>query len=134
MAYELTLEERDAFLQESVVATLATYRRDGSILLSPVWYEWRDGGFNVAVGHGDVKLRHVARDARASIAVADGAPPYRGVEARGTARIVEDGYAEAQRRMAARYLADVEPYNGSVPASLATEGVVLRLEPDSLRS
>jgi hypothetical protein len=37
------------------VAVLATYRRDGTVLLSPVWHEWRDDGFNVVTGSGDVK-------------------------------------------------------------------------------
>ena len=36
-------------------------RRDGTVLLSPVWHEWRDGGFNVSTTSGDVKVRHVTR-------------------------------------------------------------------------
>jgi hypothetical protein len=34
-------------LEQPLVAVLATYRRDGTVLLSPVWHEWQDGGFNV---------------------------------------------------------------------------------------
>jgi hypothetical protein len=34
-------------LDEPLLAVLATLRRDASVLLSPVWHEWRDGGFNV---------------------------------------------------------------------------------------
>jgi hypothetical protein len=30
-----------------LLAVLATYRRDGRVLLSPVWDQWRDGGFGV---------------------------------------------------------------------------------------
>ena len=30
-----------------LLAVLATYRSDGTVLLSPVWHEWRDGGFQV---------------------------------------------------------------------------------------
>ena len=30
-----------------LLAVLGTYRRDGTVLLSPVWHEWREGGFGV---------------------------------------------------------------------------------------
>jgi hypothetical protein len=29
-------------LELPVLAVLATYRRNGTVLLSPVWHEWRD--------------------------------------------------------------------------------------------
>ena len=48
-------------------AVLATHREDGTVLLSPVYQEWRDGGFNVAVSSNDVKARHLRRDPRASL-------------------------------------------------------------------
>jgi hypothetical protein len=44
------------------VAVLATLRIDGSVLLSPVYHEWRDGGFNVWVEQQNVKARHLRRD------------------------------------------------------------------------
>jgi hypothetical protein len=31
-------------LELPILAILATHRRDGSVMLSPVWHEWRDGG------------------------------------------------------------------------------------------
>jgi hypothetical protein len=37
-------------LERPRVAVLATYRRDGTVLLSPVWHEWCDNGFNVVTG------------------------------------------------------------------------------------
>lgn len=43
----LTPEELGDLLELPLVAVLATYRRDGSVLLSPVWHQWRDGGFDV---------------------------------------------------------------------------------------
>jgi hypothetical protein len=58
-------------LEQPLVAVLATYRMDGDVLLSPVWHQWRDGGFDVVVGPNDVKLRHLRRDPRASYLVLD---------------------------------------------------------------
>ena len=34
-------------LEAPIVAVLATRRRDDTVLLSPVWFEWRDGTCNV---------------------------------------------------------------------------------------
>lgn len=36
-------------LDKPLVAVLATLRTDGTVLLSPVYHEWRDGGFNIWV-------------------------------------------------------------------------------------
>ncbi len=113
------------------VATLATYRRDGTVLLSPVWHEWRDGGFNVTIEPDDVKARHIRNDARASIAVYESDPPYRGIELRGNARLVEKDATVIQRRIAARYIGEDA---AEVYASALNDRVItLRLEPGDLR-
>ena len=71
-----------------LLAVLATYRHDGTVLLSPVWHEWRDSGFHVVTGSHDVKAAHLRRDPRASIVVCEHSPPYGGVELRCNARLV----------------------------------------------
>ena len=45
-----------------LLAVLATYRHDGTVLLSPVWHEWREGGFGVVTSSRDVKAAHLRRD------------------------------------------------------------------------
>ncbi len=52
MRTNLTLDELGDLLDQPIVAVLATYRADGSAMLSPVWFEWRDGGFNVWLSWG----------------------------------------------------------------------------------
>ena len=52
---------------------LATLRTDGTVLLSPVCHEWRDGGFNIWVERQNVKARHLRHDPRATILVAESA-------------------------------------------------------------
>jgi hypothetical protein len=39
---DIPLAELAEFLALPLVAVLATYRRDGSVLLSPVWHQFRD--------------------------------------------------------------------------------------------
>ena len=87
MRRDLTPADLGDLLERPLLATLATRRIDDSILLSPVWHEWRDGAFLIAVEAGDGKLRHVTRDPRVTIIVAEPEPPYRGLEIRGIAEV-----------------------------------------------
>jgi PPOX class probable F420-dependent enzyme len=130
----LSIEQLGDLVERPLVSTLATYRRDGSVLLSPIWHEWRDNGFNVCAGSNDVKVRHIRRDGRASIVVYDQERPYRGLELRGMPSVIEDGllYASVLRRVAVRYLGATD---GAAYAETAGErGVIIRLEPGELRT
>jgi PPOX class probable F420-dependent enzyme len=132
MRTDLTLDDLEGFLEEPVVAVLATMRQDGSVLLSPVWHEWRDGGFQIWAGANDVKARHLRRDPRASFVVAESAHPLRGVEVRGTAEIVTDDVFETAVRIASRYLG---PGKGEAYVrKVGGNDVTIRLEPGELRA
>jgi PPOX class probable F420-dependent enzyme len=127
----LTVGDLGDLLDKPLVAVLATLRTDGTVLLSPVYHEWRDGGFNIWVEQQNVKARHLRRDPRATILVAESDPPLRAVEVRGPARFVEEGVPETALRIAARYLgpeegaADVEALRGA--------DVIVRIEPGDIR-
>ncbi|MGH2679130.1 MAG: TIGR03618 family F420-dependent PPOX class oxidoreductase [Actinomycetota bacterium] len=132
MRTDLTIEDLGGFLDEPVIAVLSTVRQDGSILLSPVWHEWRDGGFNVWTGANDVKSRHLRREPRASILVAESSYPLRGAEVRGTARIVPEDAFETAIRIAGRYLG---PEKGEAYVrKVGGNDVTIRLEPGELRA
>ena len=133
MRHGLTIAQLGDLLDRPLVSTLATYRRNGTVLLSPIWHEWRDGGFHICATRDDIKVRHIRRDPRASLVVYDQQPPYRGLELRGTPRLLEDGttYASVLRRIATRYLGES---SGTAYANAAgSRGLVIRLEPDELR-
>ena len=133
MRRDLDIHELTALLERPLVATLATYRPDGSALLSPVWHEWRDGGFNVAlVGTDDVKARHLRGDPRAGLVVYESEPPYAGVEITTEARLTEQGYMEVERRLAVRYLG--REAGERYAESVGSTGLVIRLEPGKLRT
>lgn len=120
-------------LELPLVAVLATYRRDGSVLLSPVWHEWRDGGFNVQTFAGDVKALHLRRDPRTSIVVCDDGPPYRGLELRTEARVGDDDAEAMTLRIATRYLGP-EAGRRYAEATAGADVLVVRLEPGALRA
>lgn len=94
MRKDLTIENLTDLVEQPLLAVLATYRADGTVLLSPVWHEWRDGAFQVVTRIDDVKARHLRRDPRASIVLCEHAPPYRGVEVRTTAQLLTTGPAK----------------------------------------
>lgn len=127
----LAVEDLGDFLHSQVLATLATYGSEGSVRLSPVWFEWLDGGFNVVVGADDVKSRHLRRDPRVALAVYENEPPYRGLEVRTEARLLRDGAAEADRRMAFRYLG--RERGEAYLASLEWQELLVRIEPGEIR-
>lgn len=120
MRTDLTLDDIGGLLDEPLVAVLATLRPDGSVLLSPVWHEWRDGGFNLWLSADDVKSRHLRRDPRATIVVAESVDPLRGVELRTEARLQPADDLSDAIRIATRY---VGPEKGAE----YVEGARLRL-------
>src|SRR5207248_8326900 len=85
-------------------AVLTTYRQDGSALVTPVWFRWHDGAFEVVIAQGDVKLRHLARDSRCTLVVFEAVRPFRGIEVRGRPELVEGDVTEARAAIAGRYL------------------------------
>ena len=125
-----TIEELGDLLELPYVAVMSTKRPDGSVLLSPVWHEWRDGGFNIGVGENDIKLRHIAQDPHVSVVVYDHSWPARGFEVRGIARVTKEGREEISRRLSIRYLG---PTNGSAYAARVGPGIVVRVEPGDMR-
>jgi PPOX class probable F420-dependent enzyme len=131
MRKNLGADDLGDLLEQPLVAVLATYRRSGDVLLSPVWHEWRAGGFDVVTGHAGIKVQHLRRDPRASIVVYEHEFPYRGIEVRGEARLLTDGAKDATRRIASRYLGAEA---GAAYAEQTSDDTLIRLEPGRLRA
>jgi PPOX class probable F420-dependent enzyme len=131
MRKNLGADDLGDLLEQPLVAVLATYRRSGDVLLSPVWHEWRAGGFDVVTGHAGIKVQHLRRDPRASIVVYEHEFPYRGIEVRGEARLLTDGAKDATRRIASRYLGAKA---GAAYAEQTSDDTLIRLEPGHLRA
>jgi PPOX class probable F420-dependent enzyme len=131
MRTNLSIDDLNGFLEEPHLAVLATGRADGSTLLSPVWHRWHAGGFEFWIGADDVKVRHLRRDPRASVVVAESELPYRGVEVRGEATFVEDAVEGSAIEIASRYVgAEVaEAY----VRSLTGNDLLVRVQPGDLR-
>ena len=68
-------------------------------------YRWTGEAFEVVIAKGDVKLRHLARNPRCVLVVFEAVRPFRGVEARGVAELVEGDVASARVAIAGRFSA-----------------------------
>jgi hypothetical protein len=132
MRKDIPLDELADWLALPLVAVLATYRRDGSVLLSPVWHRFRDGGFDVLIYPGDIKVKHLRNDPRVSFLLYDHAPPLRGLELRTDAVLSDVGGKEILRDMAHRYLG--EEAGNTYVDSAGNESVLARLEPGNIRT
>jgi len=119
------LERVRSLLDAPSAAVLTTYRKDGSALVTPVWFRWADDAFEVVIAEGDVKLAHLARDPQCVLVVFEATRPFRGVEVRGRAELVECDVTPIRADIAARYLgqADGERF----AAERSKPGILLRL-------
>lgn len=100
--------------------------------MTPVWFRWADGAFEVVIAEGDVKLRHLASDPRCALVVFETVRPFRGVEVRGAGELVECDVTPARAEIAGRYLG-AEDGERFAAERCAKPGVLLRLVPDEPR-
>jgi hypothetical protein len=78
----------------------------------------------------DVKTRHLRRDPRASLVVAESETPLRGVELRTEARLIDRDVRATAVRIATRYVGEAK---GTEYVGSAESDVIARLEPGHLR-
>jgi PPOX class probable F420-dependent enzyme len=119
------IEKVRSLLDAPSPAVLTTYRKDGSALVSPVWFRLHHGALEVVIAEGDVKLRHLAANPECILVVFESVPPFRGVEVRGTAELIEGDVASARREIAGRYLG--QDAGARFAAQRTKPGVLLRL-------
>jgi len=123
---EASIAGVSSLLEAPSAAVLTTYRKDGSALVSPVWFRFAAGWFEVVIAEGDVKLRHLARDPRCVLVVFEALRPFRGVEVRGVCELVEGDVTAVREAIAGRYLGARDGARFAAERK-AKPGVLLRL-------
>jgi PPOX class probable F420-dependent enzyme len=121
-----------SLLEAPAPAVLTTYRKDGSALVTPVWFRWDGSAFNVVIAKGDVKLAHLSRDPRCTLVIFETVPPFRGIEVRGVPELIDRDVTDERVEIAGRYLGGER---GRQYAELrkSKPGVLFRLAPDEPR-
>lgn len=126
-----SIDDVSSLLEAPSPAVLTTYRKDGSALVTPVWFRWSAGAFEVVIAADDVKLRHLARDPKCALVIFETVRPFRGIEVRGEAELVECDITSIRADIATRYLG-VED-GTRFAAERSKPGVLLRLASDDPR-
>ena len=87
----MTRTEALEFLSEGTrTGKIATVREDGSPHVVPIWFTLDDGDIVFTTWHESVKLRNLASNSRAAMAVDLEEPPYAYVSVEGTISISDD--------------------------------------------
>ena len=120
-------------LDRPLNAVLGLHRRDGSILLTPVWHLFKQGTFHFQVPGGDRKIVMLERDPRCSLLVAENEHPYRAIEVNGEGRVSTDDYEEVGLQVVRRYVQAYDPLANPVDY-LLDGGMVIRIEPTTMRA
>jgi hypothetical protein len=124
--------ELDAFLGQSLVATLSYLTDDGYPATVPLWYAWDGSSFWLAPRPGSEWAEHVKLDPRVSLAVSESTPPLRRVLARGL--LIEasepggERWAQIEAQLAGRYAG----FDASREPASAGRGGLLELKPARL--
>jgi PPOX class probable F420-dependent enzyme len=124
----VTFDDRTrALLDGRSFATVATLGPDGAPQTSLIWI-LRDGDAVLFTTTAErQKGRNLARDPRLSLTVVDPDNPYRTVELRGTAELIDDPDRTLPMRVSHKYLNEDPPAD---PAG--THRLIVRLVPDRI--
>lgn len=128
----MTPSDVRSLLEAAAPAVLTTYRRDGSAAVSPVWFRWIDGWFEVVIAMGDPKLTHLARDPRCALVVFEVVRPFRGVEVRGICELIDCDVTRIRAAIGGRYLGQRDGTR-MAEARRSKPGVLLRIAGNGMR-
>jgi PPOX class probable F420-dependent enzyme len=124
-------------LHARLIGNLATFNRDGTIHLVPMWFIWEDGAVLMPTSGASRKARNARRDPRAAVMVDDsrGALDVRGITMTGRIEILTgDEAARTNPRVHRKYLTERGLALLEVREALATDDVTLRFLPEQARS
>jgi PPOX class probable F420-dependent enzyme len=94
----------DDLLERPLYGHLATARPDGSVQVSPMWFDWDGELLRFAHTTKRQKYRNVQRNPRVAMSISDPDDPYRYLEVRGDVeRIEPDPTASFLLRLTDRY-------------------------------
>lgn len=133
---EMTIQQRDAFLREPRIGTVATLARDGAPVAIPIWFEWDGERARMFTGRTSPKVTRIRRDGRVCLTVAEPTGvPEAWVAIEGMASIEEGtGYALAERLAPRYYPAEQAARTLAAWERNAGDWVTIVVEPRRIRS
>jgi PPOX class probable F420-dependent enzyme len=110
-------------------ATIATLNPDGSPQTSVIWVGLDGDAVVFSSTTGRRKTRNILRDPRVSLTILDAANPYRTVEIRGTAEVIDDPERTLGRRLSHKYVGQDPP-----PEPASVQRVIIRVTAEKVIS
>ena len=102
-----TLSDKQAqLLLDKNFGSLATLRRDGSPMVTPVWVDWDGEHVIVNTLRARDKPGQITRDPRVEIAVFSSENPYQHVRIFGRAELSDEGAEEHIDKMSKKYVGE----------------------------
>jgi PPOX class probable F420-dependent enzyme len=115
-----------AFFDEPLPMTVGTTRRDGTVQMTPVWYEYRDGQIWLNGGPKRDWFKHLRRDPRVTLFVVDPKNMFRWAQIQGRLADTDaEGGDDHIERLSQRYTGG--PYRNP-----KVDRLIVRIEPDRI--
>jgi PPOX class probable F420-dependent enzyme len=108
-------------------ATIATLNPDGSPQTSVIWVGLDGDAVVFSTTTSRLKTRNIRRDPRVSLTIHDATNPYRTVEIRGKAEVIDDPKRELGRRLSHKYVGEDPP-----PEPASVQRVIIRVTADKV--
>lgn len=122
-------DDARSFLDQKVIAHVATLMPDGSPQASPVWIDHDDTRVIFNTAEGRYKTENLEKDGRVAVSIVDAENPYRHMLVRGrVAELTREGADEHINAMAKKYL-DEDEYPFRQPGEVR---VKVLIDPDSV--
>jgi len=105
MAAKIPEKYTDLLTDKIAFAELATLMPDGSPQVTPVWFEFKDGGIRINTAQGRRKVRNLETNPKLAMVTVDPSNPYRYLQIRGhVTRSTQNGADAHIDSLAKRYL------------------------------
>jgi PPOX class probable F420-dependent enzyme len=118
-------ENMRKFVAEVFPAVVGTRRKDGTVQMNPIWFEYADGYFWLNSWRGSDWLRHIERDGDVTLALIDPHNMFRYAQVQGRLVAATDaGGAEHIDQLSMRYTG--QPYQSRMPGQ---QRVKIQIEP-----
>ena len=104
---------------------MATLGPTGEPQTQPVWYTWDGERLSFSTIKRRQKYKNLTRDPRIAVSITDSDGPYRNIELRGQAEIIDDPTGELINKRPVRYTGT--EFREADPS---TERVIIRFAPD----
>jgi PPOX class probable F420-dependent enzyme len=129
-AKPFTAEETEAFLAQPLIAKLGTHNADGTIHISPLWFDYQDG--DVLLGTQEVtrKIANIKRDPQVTVLIDGVDPVLQGVLIYGTAELEYDNIFPRRVAMFEKYMPADQAVGFAESLASTWEPVIIRVKPE----